>query len=320
MTPTNNSDAFGVTDSSATVNPNLMDVDMDTPTRIRPGSYAHLEKLCPRCRRWIGIGAKGSLYPFVRHLDGERCHHATEPEAQQDESFEIPVAGTSFVPELVPSHAIPPISSYPHVPLPGSTSEFLQTQPTFPYPDFSPVANSSSFLSLTPLSPLSLPGHTSCISRTTPDTMGLNTLEVPPTPFQVLPHHPGLLTTTKIPCRGVPVNWECGHPLKTYPFQYHDTDNPTWSVMTPHPPNPNIIYLQSFFCALFHDSSAEACLECLKVPSSDKFRSMVLKASEDPAPTIPYIYLSWEQISKRLKDKTNECRRYYKRVSFISPR
>jgi len=219
---------------------------------------------------------------------------------------------------------MPPIPSYPHIPLPEPTSESLSTQPTLHYPYIPPVANSPSFLPLTPLPPVVLPGQTLCIAPTTFNTMGLNTLEVlptlpssPTTPLQEQVCYPGFPTAVKVPCHGVQVNWDCGHPSKTYPFQYHGTDNPTWSVTTPRPPNPNIIYLQSFFCTLFHDSSAEACFECLNIPSSEKFRSMVLKASEDPAPTVPWGYLSWEQISKRLKEKTNECRRYRKRVGSV---
>ena len=316
MTPAGNSDAFEATNHDAIRNPDPMDIDT-TPVRIRPGSYAHREKQCPKCGRWVGIGIKGSLYSLVRHMDGERCRRATELEAQQrGGSLEVRVAtSTSFVPEPLPAHTTPPIPSYPRIPLPEPT------QLSFSYPDIPPVVNSPSFLSLTPLPPLVPPGQTSCLSPTTLDTMGLNTLEVPPAPPLALTappqepgYHLGFPMTTKVPCCGVLVNWESGHPSKTYPFQYHDTDSPTWSTTTPRPPNPNIIRLQSFLCTFSHDSSTEACFECLRIPSSDKFRSVILKASGDPAPTVPWGHLSWEQMYKRLKDKTDECRRYRKRV------
>ena len=84
----------------------------------------------------LEIGTKGSLYPFVRHLDGERCHRA---QVQRGESVEVPVVSTSFVPEPLPAYAMPPIPLYPHIPLPEPTSESLSTQPTLHYPDIPPI-------------------------------------------------------------------------------------------------------------------------------------------------------------------------------------
>ena len=90
-----------------------MDVDVDTPIRIRPRTQGQWEKQCPKCSRWVGIGLKGSLYSFMRHLDACRL---------PDESHEHSVASTSFVPEPLPPFAIPPIQSYPRIPLPEPTS------------------------------------------------------------------------------------------------------------------------------------------------------------------------------------------------------
>ncbi|KAF9642030.1 hypothetical protein BDM02DRAFT_3194047 [Thelephora ganbajun] len=185
-----------------------------------------------------------------------------------------------------------------------------------------------------PLSPLSslpsliLPERTVYIPPTVPDTTMLNALQTLPhlldptalPPIILLQGQAfpvtspaGFLTAAKIPCYGAQVKWELGHSSKTYPFQCHNTDYPNWSVSTHHPPDIDVIHLQSFSCALFHDPSTEACFECLKLPSSDKFRSLVLKASNNPALTMPWDYLSWEQVLQRLKDKTDECRRYRKK-------
>ena len=288
---------------------------INSPTRIRPGTETRLEKLCPKCGRWIGLGLKGHLHPFSIHLDGERCRRKAV-ELQMEEAHRLPVASTSFIPgpEPPPMLVAPLISSHPRILVsnppfdfhPYGPSESSYTQPIFPCSDV-PTTNTSPSLSpLMLLPPVVFPEQMPSIS---PD------LPPPPQEQAFCPTFP---TMAKVPCCGVWFKWECNHLSKTYPFQYHDTDNPTWSAMTRRPPDPDVIYLQSFSCTLFHDASTEACFECLKVPSSDKFQSLVLKASRDPAPTVPWGYLSWDQVVKRLRDRTEECWQYHKKVSFIS--
>jgi hypothetical protein len=336
MTIANDPDALEATNYGATQNQIL--TDTETPTRIRPGTHEMYQKLCPNCREWVGLGRKGNPYPFILHRDGERCRRVAELKAlaQADEVPASLVASTSFRPEPIPTFSTPPISTYPHIPIseptfdcsPFSMSRSSLSPPIFPHLDVPMVDASSSSL---PLPPLIFPERTSYTLPAIPDTMGPNALQVSPSPpgittslppiapllEQVPPitSYPRFLTTTKVPCHGVRLKWEHGHSSRTYPFQYHDTDNLTWSVTTQRPPDIDVIYLQSFSCTLFHDAGMEACFECLKVPSSDKFQSLVLKASKDPAPTLPWGYLSWEQISKRLRDRTDECRRYRKKVS-----
>ena len=304
-----------------------MDVDTDTATRIRPGTRMRLEKLCPKCGEWIGLGGRGDLYPFYLHQDGERCRRAAEHKALAPMEG-IPVASISS------ESNEPPLPSCPFIPMPElaldhhpySPFKPSSTQPTFPHPDVPVTSASPTSWPFAPLSSI-VPEH---ISPTLPDAITLHTLRAsqnPPSISTCLPpitalqeqySHPMFPTAPSIPCRGVRLKWEGGHSSKTYPFQYHDTDNPTWSVTTRRPPDPDIIYLQSFSCALFHDPSMDACFECLRIPSSDKFQSLVLKASKDPAPTVPWSYLSWEQIAKRLKERTDECRQYRKKVGSAS--
>lgn len=272
---------------------------MDTPTRRKPGTCLRWEKMCPTCGEWVGIGLKQNLYPFFVHLDGERCHQIAKVKAR------------GRVGEA-PSLSI----------IPMSDSSFKTSPQMFvPYPDVPTAVASPS-----PLAPSSMP------SLIFPEESFRVLTAVPadPTAMDTPPALTSLPKTTALPttapqgealpmCHGARVKWEHGHSSKTYPFQYHDTGYPTWSVSTQRPPDVDIIYLQSFSCTLLHDPSAEACSECLKLPSSNKFQSLVLKASRDPAPTVPWNYLSWEQIWQRLKDRTNECRRYRKKVSSVSP-
>lgn len=37
-----------------------------------------MEKPCSRCGEWIGLGAKGSKYPFLAHQEGNCCRRLTE--------------------------------------------------------------------------------------------------------------------------------------------------------------------------------------------------------------------------------------------------
>lgn len=311
------SDIFGVTSYGAIQNRSLSDID--AATRTCPGTRGKLEKLCPNCGEWVGLGGKGATYSFHRHQDGERCRRTAglKALARVEEALSPHAASTSFRPNL-PMLLTPPVSVYPDL---SDTSPAQDIPMAIASPSLSPL------VSLPPLPP----ERTSCVS---PDAMVLDgfrvssPLSIPPSLPSIAPpteqvlqitSHPGFPNMAKIPCHGVRLKWEHGHPSKTYPFQYHDTDDLKWSITTQRPPDPvDTIYLRSFSCTLFHDASTEACFECLGVPSSDKFRSLVLKSSKDPPPTMPWGYLSWEQISRRLRDRTDECRRYRKKVGSTS--
>jgi len=277
-----------------------------------------LEKLCPNCGEWVGLGGRGGTYSFDLHQEGRQCHRAGELKMLSRAEETHP---RRFIPEPVSGH-------YPH-----RISESSPVQAISPYPNIPMATTSPTFSPLVSLPPLILP-ETPRPPPVTPETMELIPPFAPLLPCiptslppiaQLLEQAPlitsntGFPTATTVPCRGVRLKWEYGPSSKTYPFQYHDTDNLPWSVTTRRPPDPDVIHIQAFSCTLWHNASTEACSECLKVPSSDKFQSLVFKASTDPAPTMPWGYLSWKQLLKRLKEKTDECQQYYKKVSSTSP-
>jgi len=262
-----------------------------------PGNSHKTAKVVPELWRMGGTGRAGGTYSFDLHQEGWRCHHAAELKvlAQAGETRpHLPIPDTA-------------LDHWPHHP-----SELSPIQGPSPYLDVPMATASPAFSPLASLPPLVLPG-TPRTPSTIPETMGL----IPPLapPLSIIPtslppiaplleqaspiaNYPEVSTVTKVPCHGVRLKWKYGHPSNTYPFQCHDTDNLKWSVTTGRPPDPDVICIQSFYCILWHNDSAEACSECLKVPSSNKFQSLVLKASKDPAPTVPWGYLSCEQLLK----------------------
>jgi len=262
----------------------------DTPTRIRPGTIGQLEKQCPKCGEWVGLGRNGSLHTLLIHQDGQRCFRAAErrARAQAEQTLTLPVASASRGP---PTFSPPLTFTHPYATMPES--------PFFPCPN---IATTPTTLPLSPHSPpsLILPEQTPYVSSTIPGT-----LQTSPSPS---------LAMTKVPCLGVRLKWVCERPARTYPFQYHDTGNPTWFATTAGPYDPDAIYLRSISCPLSRDPFVEACSECAKIPSSAKFQSLVRGALKDPAPTTPHIFLSWEQLSCKLSDKTDECRQLRKKV------
>jgi len=42
------------------------------------------KKLCSNCGEWIGLGPKGSEYPFVTHQRSKRCQRMTDWRARQE--------------------------------------------------------------------------------------------------------------------------------------------------------------------------------------------------------------------------------------------
>jgi len=53
----------------------------------------------------------------------------------------------------------------------------------------------------------------------------------------------------------------------------------------------------------------EACIPCTNVPTSHEFKSVLSLASGEPSPNSPYIYLSWAQAERRLREAKNDVRR-----------
>lgn len=309
MTFADSSDAHNATGCGEIQSGSSANTQVESPTRRKPGTDSRWEKLCPRCDEWVGIGSKQYIYPFLVHHDGEQCRKITQVKAR------------AWVEEVLKLLFVP-----------VTESSFDETSPQ-PYLDPPTAVPSPRLSPLSGLPSLVLPEGSLCVPPTAPDTMSLGTPQAPTSPLNpatfplgTLPqeHTPPttssnvFVTSAKIPCYGAQVNWECGHASKTYPFQYHDMGYTTWSVSTQCPPDIDVLYLRFFSCTLFHDPSMEACFECLKLPSSSKFQSLVSKASKDPAPTVPWNYLSWDQLLQKLKDRTNECRQYRKKVSFVS--
>jgi hypothetical protein len=263
----------------------------DTPTRIRPGTLAQWEKQCPRCGEWVGLGRNGGLHTFLTHQDGQRCFRAAERRAQarSEQTLEFPIASASPEPStLLP----PPVSTPLYVTMPGPP---LGDSPRGPPLSYQPASLHSN-----------LP-----MTTTAPSPPPLSSA-----PSPILPEQAS--TTTGVPCFGVRLKWVCEHPARTYPFQYHDTGNPTWFAMAPGPCDPDVIYLRSVSCTIFRDPFAEACSECIEIPSSAKFQSLTQNALKDPAPSTPHMFLSWEQLSHKAKAKADECRQLRKKVCLTS--
>lgn len=303
MTFVDNSGVSEPTGEGATQNQSL--TGAHTQIRREPGTNSY-QQLCPNCGEWVRISAKKNPYSLSVHLEGKPCHRTTEKKARTRVDSEARTRRTTL------GYAIEP----------GSGRSLPAPEPLIR----TAVTSPSSSLSSLP-HPV-LPGQPSW-APTTHDVTMLDTQQVPPSSLNsiTLPPissllsqdssmatSPGFEAKSNIPCYGARVKWECGHPSETYPFQYHDTKFPTWSVSTQRPPDADVICLRSFFCTTYHDPSIEACVECSKLPSSNKVQSLMLRASNDPAPTVPWKYLSRPQIIQKLKDKTDECRRYKRKV------
>lgn len=284
----------------------------DTPTRHKPRTESRWEKLCPKCGEWVGIGQNKNLYSYHIHLDGERCRQLAQAKARARSKEALKHSAISTMESPIERRPWDPFETSAQSIVPCSHVSTTVSSPLEPL---------SSLPSL--VSPEPLFGATS--GATTSDALHSPTLSLNSATLLLaaLPPEHDLTTTgthnlpTEVgtPCYGTRVKWECGHPSKTYPFQYHDTGYPTWSISTQRPPDANTIYLRSFSCALFHNPLTEACFECLKITSSNKFQSLVSRASKVPAPTVPWNYLSWEQLWRRLKERTDECRQYRKKVN-----
>ena len=170
--------------------------------------------------------------------------------------------------------------------------------------------------------------HPSHTSHTTAHAASSSTTGPPPPSLSdesthikpASPHFAPITHPPRLPCTGVRYKWELGNTCKTYPFQYHETGFPTWFVGIGVPsPNDDIIELQSHECARFRDPSMEACLPCTIVPTSREFKRVLSLASRDPPQGTPYIYLSWAQAEKRLREAKDDVRRIRREVKWFSP-
>lgn len=124
----------------------------------------------------------------------------------------------------------------------------------------------------------------------------------------------------RLPCTGIRYKWKLGNACKTYPFQYHETGLPTWFVGIGVPsPDDDIIELQSHNCTHFRDPPMEACVSCTNVPTSREFKSVLSLASRQPPLNSPYIYLSWAQTEKRLREAKEEVRCMRRKVKWFTP-
>jgi len=278
-------------------------------TRIRPGTVGQWEKQCPRCSEWVGLGRNGSLHTLIVHQDGQRCSRTAERKARarKEEALAFPLASaTSGSPTFSP----PLFSAYPDVTMSEPSPFDLSSpdQPASPYSNV-PTTFASSLLTFSRVPSPNLPEQASCTSPAISNTVVSNTLQIAP---------PQISTVSKVPCLGIRLKWERGHPARTYPFQYHDTGNPTWFATAAGPHESDYIYLRSTSCNLFRDPFLEACSECVKVPSSTKFQSLVRRASKDPAPSTPDVFLSWEQLLCKVRSRTHENRQLRKKVCSTS--
>ena len=235
---------------------------VDSP--IRQTGTGRLEKFCPRCEEWIGIGPKGSEYSFVMHRRGNRCKLTEQRKVEEGAAEELERSfGIRASPTSTLVHDVSSSPTEPHPPVPSH--EITHINP--PSPTLPPIAT----LSVT---------------------------------------HP-----PRLPCTGIRYKWELGNACKTYPFQYHETGFPTWFVGIGVPsPNDDIIELQSHDCARFRDPPMEACVPCTSVPTSHEFKSVLSLASRDPPSRSPYIYLSWAQAEKKLREARDEVRRMRRQV------
>jgi len=233
---------------------------VDSP--VHQTKTGRLEKFCPTCEEWIGIGPKGGEYSFLLHRRGNRCRRTEQRKVQE---------GTAEEPErsfgIHPAHA----SSHVQSASPSSTTE--------PHPH--------------------VPSHES--THVEPHSHRLPSVRPP-----------------RHPCTGIRYKWELGNACKTYPFQYHETGYPNWFVGIGVPsPNDDIIELQSHDCVRFRDPHMEGCIPCINVPTSHEFKSVLSLASRDPAPNSPYIYLSWAQAEKRLREAKEDVRRMRRQVKWF---
>jgi len=186
----------------------------------------------------------------------------------------------------------------------GATDELEQSFGIHPSPSSPLVQAASSSMTKSP----TLPSHCG------PTRTG----ELPSPSFPPATTAP-VIQPPQLPCRGVRYKWDLGNPCKTYPFQYHDTEIPTWAVTAGLPgPISEFIELESHECTGCRDPSMEACLPCMNVPNSPQFQNVLWLASRDPTPDTPYIHLSWAQIYKRLREVNEEVIRARRKVKLFS--
>ena len=266
-------------------------VDINAPIRVRPGTTKQWETLCQKCGLWVGLSGKTNFHTLETHQDGHHCHQATVERERKAQ-----VATAQQMPTFSTTRALSRPPTFQSV-SPDLAIVMTFTTPSPPPPFFSPIPS------------LVLPEHMQCIPPAMLSTEALPVLQMP---------HSLSPAMTKAPCPDIQLKWICKCPVRTYPFQYHDTGNLTWFAMAVGPHDPDVIYPRSTSCTLSCDPYKEACTECTKIPSSLKFQSLVWNASKDPASTMPHIFQSWQQLLSKLKNKTDKCRQLWKKVCLTS--
>ena len=247
-----------------------------------PRSCNTTGKQCPGCGKWVGLGGKGDDYPLSVHINSWNCIQATTAQVITREVL----ASTLFCPftALLPS----PTSTLPN------GAAFSSTSPEMPPSNIFPPSSPPPPYQLSTTS-------TSTLTSSSPVSSSILPLQIQ--------------TIHKVPCARICLKWVCKHPAQMYPIQYHSMGNLMWSTMAAGPHNPNSIYVQSSSCDWLHNPFIAACTECMKIPSSTQYQALEGRALKVPAPSMPYVFLSWEQPAQKAKDKSQQqCCQLHKRV------
>ncbi|KAF9643429.1 hypothetical protein BDM02DRAFT_1471780 [Thelephora ganbajun] len=105
---------------------------------VRQIRIGRLEKFCPRCEKWIGLGPRGGEYSFLVHQHGKRCRQIQQRKTRKnaaeelERSFGIHPPPTSPTVQAASSSVTNPP---PHLP----SHEPTHNKPHSPY--FPPIIN-----------------------------------------------------------------------------------------------------------------------------------------------------------------------------------
>jgi hypothetical protein len=289
----------------------------------------HWQKWCLDCEKWIGLGPNGSEHTFLAHRGSKQCQRTRDRKTRTKAREALNTLKRS--PSTI-SFALPPAHpSSSH--LTQDNQEVLSSDPSPPPPSlalpvvspgfFAPTTSNASFSALPPPSPITFPpllapglplGRLLMDSPTSaPTSHGLSLTSPASSNFSSFTS----ASQAPEPCNGVPFKWEHGSPFLVYPFQYHETGHPTWSLDgIGEPEGSHTIRFRSHSCTHFREYSAEACLPCKNLISSPKFQNMLKSASQDPPPNTPYLYLSWKQATTKLRSTAKELQQERKKVFY----
>jgi len=298
------------------------------------GVDGHWEKQCLACGEWIGLGPKGSERPFLVHQKNKRCLRTREQKAHKEarETLEtlVPSPSTTALPLVPSSSHLTPYPSLAWDPSLSFDDQGILSSGPSPLPHLLAPPVAPTDLAILPTSdPLSTPSPPSPVTFPPLLTPGLSSNDLPTTenPTSSYPSLPAGTSyaprnddrvAARLPCNGVEFKWEAGSVFLSYPLQYHDTGNPTWSLDgIGEPGKSHIIRLRSHSCTHFREHSMEACFPCANLVSSPKFQNMLKSASQDPSPNTPYLFLSWKQLEVKLRSTVEELQQERKQVRFF---